>query len=198
MLDVVHVQGQALLPGQGVAAVHGGVSGDARLYRQLQALFAFVELGFATQVGPGAHHRHVAEQHVEELRHLIQAGLAHEGADLGHAGVIGAVVGAAVLHDQVGGVHAHAAQLVHLEVHAILSHARRVVEHRAAVFQLDKGRQHRDDEQHEGQRDQPDGDVPDSFSEAYVHQRAPSAFACEMAWRRQRHTSSMSSSESLV
>ena len=102
---------------------------------RLQPFVALVELGLAAQVGAGAHHAHVALQHIQELGHLIQARLAHEGAHAGHAGVVGAVVGGAVLHDQVGGVHAHGAQLVHLEVAAAKPHAWGVVEDRALVLE---------------------------------------------------------------
>ena len=172
---ILNVHLQAVVPGERVAAVDGGVAGDAGLYGELQPFVALVELGLAAQVGAGAHHAHVALQHVQELGHLVEARLAHEGAHAGHAGVVSAVVGGAVLHDQVGGVHAHGAQLVHLEVAAAKPHARGVVEDRALVLEVDERCQHRDDQQHEGQRHQPYDDVAHAFSETHVHQRTPSA-----------------------
>ena len=44
---VVNVHLQAIVPGQRVAAVHGGVAGDAGLDEKLLALVSLVELGFA-------------------------------------------------------------------------------------------------------------------------------------------------------
>ncbi|MNN76345.1 hypothetical protein D3C81_1927200 [compost metagenome] len=40
-----------------------------------------------------AHHGHLAAQHVQELRQLVQAGAAQEGAHARHAGVAGRGLG---------------------------------------------------------------------------------------------------------
>ena len=66
-------------------------------------------------------------------------------------------------------------RLVHLEIAPVFSDPRRVVEDGALVLEVDERCQHRDDQQHEGQRHQPYDDVAHAFSETHVHQRTPSA-----------------------
>ena len=169
MAHVVHIELQAVAPGQRVAPVDGGIASDARFDQQFLPIIALVELGFSPQIGARAHNAHVALEHVQELRHLIDRRLAHEGPDARHTRVVGAVVGRSIFHHQVRRVHLHRAQLVHREVAAVLAHARRVVEDRALVLKVDERRANRHDDQHKRQRDQADDDVADTFSEAQVH-----------------------------
>ena len=169
MAHIVHIELQAVAPGQRVAAIHRSIARDTRLDQQFLTVVSLVELGFAPQVGTRAHNTHVAFEHVYELRHLVDRRLSHERPDARHARVVGAVVGRPVFHHQVRRVHLHRAQLVHREVAAVLAHARRVVEDGALVLKVDERSANRHDNQHKRQRDQADDDVADAFSKAQVH-----------------------------
>lgn len=96
MLDVPDVPLDAALhlpEGLGLAAEarYLAVAGDPGA--DIVADHIFVDefgvfLGMLEHVGPRAHDAHVAEQHVDELRQLVDIGLAHDVAPLGLAGVV--------------------------------------------------------------------------------------------------------------
>ena len=170
VVDVVHVHGQPVVPGQRVAAVSGGVAGDAGLDEQLLSFVPFVEQRLALEVRPRPDHAHVADEHVQELWHLVDARPAHERADLGHTRIVGAVVRGAVGHGEVGGVHLHRAELVHSERLAVFADARRVVEHRPLVLEVDERGHDGDEHEQKGQGDDADDDVEQTLDEVRVHQ----------------------------
>ena len=122
MLDVPDVAADAalhLVEGLGLAAVAGDLApaGDAGL--DVVADHVFVDqvgvfLGVLEHVGAGAHDAHLPEQHVDELRELVDAGLAQYLAPLGHAGVVPRGLQAVGL-----GVDPHAAELQAGELPAV-------------------------------------------------------------------------------
>ena len=93
MLDVPDVAADAalhLVEGLGLAAVAGHLApaGDAGL--DIVADHVLVDelgvfLGVLEHVGARADDAHVAEQHVDELRELVEAGVAHDLAPAGDA-----------------------------------------------------------------------------------------------------------------
>src|SRR5262245_46518790 len=92
MLDVVKVMLYTfpyLLEGVGLAApaIDLGPAGDARLHPMARVVVLdrlLVEQGArlgGERMGPRTDDRHLAAQHVQELRQLVEAGAAQEGAD---------------------------------------------------------------------------------------------------------------------
>ena len=143
VLDVVEVVAQ--LPGGAevrarVAAAQLGPAGDARPQQMAPGVVRVLALQLGDHLGPlgpRADQRHVAADHVPQLRQLVDVGPAQEPADLGHP-VVG---GLGPADDAVGlGVGAHRAQLHDLELLAVLAEAALAVEHRAAVLELDGDR----------------------------------------------------------
>lgn len=122
MLDVPYVAADAalhLVEGLGLAAVAGDLApaGDAGL--DVVADHVFVDqvgvfLGVLEHVGAGSHDAHLPEQHVDELRELVDAGLAQYLAPPGHAGVVPRGLQAVGL-----GVDLHAAELQAGELPAV-------------------------------------------------------------------------------
>ena len=100
----------------------------------------------------GAHQRHIAPQHIEELGQFVDAGTADEAPHAGDAGIVlhlehqavHLVPGHQVLFARFG-VGVHAAQLVDIEVPAVQAHALLAEDQRAGAFQLEGDRHDGDD-----------------------------------------------------
>ena len=98
---------------------------------------------------PRADDRHVAHQHVEDLRQLVDAGAADEGADAGDAVIIARGRTVAVVIEPFD---AHRAELVHVEELVAASQASLDEQHRAAVLELDQRRDHQQQRRQDDQR----------------------------------------------
>ena len=122
MLDVPDVAADAalhLVEGLGLAAVAGDLAPAGDAWLDIVADHVLVDqvgifLRVLEHVGSGAHDAHLAEQHVDELRKLVDAGLAQYLAPLGHAGVVPRGLQAVGL-----GVDLHAAELQAGELPAV-------------------------------------------------------------------------------
>ncbi|MNE34502.1 hypothetical protein D3C80_1282270 [compost metagenome] len=112
--------------------------------------------------GARADNAHVALQHVEQLRQFIQAGLAQELAQAGHAriavqlviafpGFPGVGIGFEQVHQGRVGVADHRPELEAAEDPSIPADARMTKDRRAAVAEKDQGG---DDQQQGGQHQQ--------------------------------------------
>ena len=105
-----------------------------------------------------AHHAHLPAQHVHELRHLVQAEAAEEGAEAHPAGIIGGSPD----RPRLGlGVHPHGAELQHAEALAVEPHALLAEEHRPVRRELDAGgderQQRRQADEHRQREDDVEG-----------------------------------------
>ena len=113
---------------------HLGPPGDARLHKVAHHVLVderAVYLGMVEHVRARAHNAHVAAQHVEELRQLVDVGLAHEVAKGKLARVVlGALNAVGVFVD------VHRAELVAIELLAVHARAGLPEEHRAGTLQL--------------------------------------------------------------
>ena len=122
MLDVPDVAADAalhLVEGLGLAAVAGDLAPAGDAWLDVVADHVFVDqvgvfLRVLEHVGAGSHDAHLPEQHVDELRELVDAGLAQYLAPLGHAGVVPRGLQAVGL-----GVDLHAAELQAGELPAV-------------------------------------------------------------------------------
>ena len=76
-----------VLPGGVVAVGHLPPAGDAGPHREHLVTVVPELVGLVERHGPRADHAHVSRQDVYELRDLVQARLADESAELGHARV---------------------------------------------------------------------------------------------------------------
>lgn len=132
MLDVPDVAAYAalhLLESLGLAAVAGDLApaGDAGLDVVPDHVFVDqvgVFLGMLDHVGPRAHHAHLSEQHVDELRELVDAGVAQYLTPAGDACVVARGLEAVGL-----GIDLHAAELQAGELLAVESRALLAEEH---------------------------------------------------------------------
>lgn len=133
-----------------VAAADLPEAGEAGLHAQALEVFGCVSLDLPGEGGPRSHEAHLAAQHVDHLRHLVQRGLpqdATHGRDPrvglrlegGSAGLVEVVRHVAV------SVRAHAAQLVHAELPAALADP---------VLPVDGRRARGDDDREAGEQQQ--------------------------------------------
>ncbi len=106
------------------------------------------------RVRPWPHQAHVAQHDVDELRQLVERGLAQEGAERGDAGVVPAGVGDEALAFAVAEVGVHGAELEDAELLAVEADAGLAEEDRALGGQLDRDR---DGQEEGGDRDQEEG-----------------------------------------
>ena len=90
---------------------------------------------------PRPHHRHIAFQHIEKLRQLIDAGFAHKSAPFRLAGVI---FGGPLFPFFLIGLHMHRAKLIHHKMFPVQPHPFLMKHHRAGRSQLnhDNRQQH--------------------------------------------------------
>ena len=102
-----------------------------------------------------AYHAHLAEQHIEELRHLVQVALAQEGANLGHARVVlGGLFAVRLL------VHPHAAEFVATELLLALAQAGLFEEDRTRAAELHgQGEERNEPAEYEDDHAQGENDV---------------------------------------
>jgi hypothetical protein len=122
--DVVHVVFDAVdkvvLDIHGAAvAVHLGPTGDAGLHAMAAGIMRhdlmaqLLSRPHGDRVRTGADHGHLTTDHIQELRQLIQAGLAQELSDTGDAGIVAARLLSAPI---VEPVDTHRAELKHLDL----------------------------------------------------------------------------------
>jgi hypothetical protein len=150
--SVARVKDLALL-GEGKLAE----ASDARLHREDDLVVLAPQLHELRVFRPRAHERHLALEHVPELRQLVELRLRERPADPGEPGV----VGKRESHARRGVVHL--AELEHRELAAAKADTPAPEEHGAAAVELDccsDNRQHwREKHEHERR----DGDVEQSF-----------------------------------
>src|SRR5690606_8607008 len=83
VVDIPDVVFEFFCPADGVSAVHLGPAGDAWSHVMAARLFGRVEGDVFHEQGAWSHERHVAAQHVDQLRDFIQRcipdNLAHGG-----------------------------------------------------------------------------------------------------------------------
>ena len=80
--------------------------------------------------------RHLATQHVQELRDLVQLRMGEEPSDAAETGIVDDG------ERQPGGVSRHLAELVHVELPAAIADAARPVDHRPGLVEHDGERDH--------------------------------------------------------
>jgi hypothetical protein len=156
MLDVPDVQLDSLLPRNPGSAVDLGPAGYAGAQIQAAELARRVELDLCRQGRARPDDAHIASQHVEEVRQLVEREAAQEPPDAGDAWVLGRHRGADA--DRVG-APPHGAQLEHLEDHAVPSDPTLAVEHRPAGGELDGDGGREEDRRDEDEGDDGDGEI---------------------------------------
>ena len=169
VVNVMNIHLQAVVPGKRIASVSRSVAGNAWFHQELFALVALVELSLSLEVGTRAYDTHVSNQDIEELREFIKTRAAHERTDLRHAGVVCAVVGAAVSHGKVGGVDLHGAEFVHDELFAVLADARGVVKNGTLVFKVDDRSKDGGQQKQKGHYQNGNNQIEAAFEEVNVH-----------------------------
>ena len=127
----------------------GDAGPDARDGRELRGIGRDVR----RVLGARADERHVAAQHVQELRDLVQLGAGEEPADTSEAGIIDD------RERRPGRVSPHLAELVHLELAAAMSDAARPVEHWSRLVEQDGKRDHQPERTGHDDQEAGDGDV---------------------------------------
>ncbi len=100
--DVLVVEGDHLGTPQAVAAAHGDQTGYPRAGRKDALVQRAVAFDHHDEVGPRPDEAHVAEQHVEQLRQLVEAGGAQPAAGRRDARVALFEVEAVAHRDGVG------------------------------------------------------------------------------------------------
>ena len=81
IVNIPHIQGEFLLPGDGVAAVYLRPAGDPWFRVVSPHLFRGVSADVLHQKGPGPHKAEVAFEHVPELGELVDAGAPQKPAE---------------------------------------------------------------------------------------------------------------------
>ena len=148
------IQINPLVEGNRVAVATGlPVTGHTRLHKQPLALVVVVGCHLVRQRGARTHDAHVRAEHVDELRQLVQAQLAKHLAYAGDTRVLrdlehraGLLIELFEVCQLLLGVHAHAAELQHLELAAVFAHAGLLEEH-GALGVIDLHQDGNDDEQ---------------------------------------------------
>lgn len=113
-------------------------------------------------VRPRAHHAHLAPEHVNELRHLVQVGLAQQATYTCQP----RIVAAGLLRMRLT-VHPHAAEFDTLELLVVLARAGLPEEDGTFRFQLDQqAYQRHQPGQHQQQHQAAEGDVEDALAYA--------------------------------
>jgi sugar O-acyltransferase (sialic acid O-acetyltransferase NeuD family) len=133
VVDVLDVEGEFLLPGQGIAPADLGQTGDPGLHLVAAGLLGRVAVEVAHEQRAGPHERHVALQDVQERGELVDAGGAEEAAERGDAVGVGGQAVLARLRLP------HRAELVEVEGLAVEARALLAKEDWAAVGDADRG-----------------------------------------------------------
>ena len=126
VIDVPHVEGELVLPGEGVAPVHLCPAGDAGQHLVAARLLGGVAVEVLHQQRARTHQAHLAFEDVEEFGEFIQAGGTQEAPEAGETLLIGQKVTLCIA--QV----AHGAELVEFEDLIVQPGARLAEEHRPA------------------------------------------------------------------
>ena len=113
MVDVPHIQGELLLPGEGVAPIHLRPAGDAGEHLVAACLLGSIAFEVGDEQGARTHQAHLSLEDIDEFRQFIQAGGAQEAPETGKALPVGQRV--ALMVKRV----AHAAELVEFEDAAV-------------------------------------------------------------------------------
>ena len=175
MQDVEQVEVDPLVEGDGVAVTPRlPVAGDARAHGEPQLVPERVLADLARERRARPHDRHVAREHVPELRELVERGLANELAHARDAGVVldledrtVLLVVAHELFEAVLRVHVHGAELHHLEgtsapTHALLEEERGTMR----VIEPDGKRNEREHRQQNYQYARAEGNVKGALDDA--------------------------------
>src|SRR5690606_16204174 len=88
VIDVPRIESEPLVPAREVSSVDGGPTGDAREHGVTPSLFGAVAIEVLDQQRPRTDQAHVPEQHVEELRELVQAQAAERLAEPGETLIV--------------------------------------------------------------------------------------------------------------
>ena len=89
MVHVPDVQGELLLPREGIATAGQHRSGHARRHLVAAPLLRRVEVAVLHQQRPGTHQAHLTLEHVDQFRQFIQGEAAQEAAQPGEALLVG-------------------------------------------------------------------------------------------------------------
>ena len=134
VIDIPYVEGELVLPGEGVAPVHLCPAGDAGEDFVAARLFGGVAVEVLDQQRARTHQAHLAFEDVEEFGEFIQAGGAQEAPEAGEALLVGEQVALGIT--QV----AHGAEFVEFEDPAVQPGACLTEEHRPAEEDPDKNK----------------------------------------------------------
>lgn len=158
-------------------------AGNPGLHSQTLQIVFRVLRHLIRQWRTGPHDRHLSQEHVQELRELVNRVLADELTDLGDAGVLlhlehgpGDLVLPLELGQALVGVLIHGAELPHAEggqatVGAGLAHANLAVERVALALQADGRGEHQAGYGDDGQRAAAERDVEDALDGAVGQSR---------------------------
>ena len=161
-----------------IAVRHLPPAGDAWLHGQALQVVLGVLLNLARQRRARAHHAHLAQEHVEELRELVDGVLTYELPDPGDAGVLlhlehgaGDLVLLLELRQALVGVLVHGAELPHAEgrqaaVAVGLSHSDLAVEGVALTLYADGRGKHKAGYGYDGQHAAAEHDVKGALNGA--------------------------------
>ncbi len=157
MVDVPHVQGELLLPGEGVAPVDLRPAGDAGEHFVAARLLRGIALEVGNEEGARTNKTHLPFEDIDQFRKLIQAGGAQEAPEAGEALLIGEQVALCVTRV------AHGAEFVEAEYAAVQPGARLAEDHRPAEEDADKEEQHQKDRGKDDQQQNADEQVKYPF-----------------------------------
>ena len=172
VLDVVALDGEALLEAQLAAAEDLHRAGEARLDGQPEQVLRAVEPDELGLLGPGADEAHVAAEDVQELGELVEARPAQQASEPGHPRIRVELEHRFVellerheLGQQSLRVRTHRSELEHLELAPRESHPRLHVERRPRPAQPDRGEDHREERQCQDEHRSGDQDVQDTLEQ---------------------------------
>jgi hypothetical protein len=173
VIDVLHIEVHPLLEGDLAPAAHLPHAGDPRAHREAAALPRLVLRDLARDRRPRADDGHLAAQHVDELRQLVDAELAHEPADRGDPRIVLDLEHRAALlvlllerRAQLLGVHDHRPELEHVEEAAVQPDALLLEEHRPARGGLDRDRDGHEERRQQREHHGRDDDVEEALERA--------------------------------
>jgi len=121
------------------------------------------------KIRTGADDGHVPFQDVQDLRGLVQAGLADEFPDPGQSWIVFRVESGSVFVAQVGRIGFHGTEFIHLVDASLFTKTGSVVEEGTFVIKVKDGTQEDEYEKKERKTDQCDPHIHHSFKEVTVH-----------------------------